>query len=175
MGVRFWEVLRSCLVTSTLKSHINPKKSHGWLHQPQKVTSTPKSHINPKKSKKLKKKSKKIFWSHFVTKMLRKCSIKPKKSHYHPKKSKKSKKVKKVKKKIYFLFFTYCVRKSHIDTYIFGFGPLTPFKNPYYENIKFFPKNKIFIKSSQKSVNLSPTNGLLVFVPDLYQITGTSH
>ena len=27
-------------------------KCDGWLHQPQKVTSTPKSHINPKKSKK---------------------------------------------------------------------------------------------------------------------------
>ena len=51
-GGVWWSVV-ACgarwLVTSTPKSHINPKKSH----QPQKVTSTPKSHINPKKSHKL--------------------------------------------------------------------------------------------------------------------------
>merc|ERR1712055_326871 len=58
-----WEVLGgSGYSTRTPKSHINPKKSHGWLHQPQKVTPTPKSHINPKKSKKGKKKPKFFFF-----------------------------------------------------------------------------------------------------------------
>merc|ERR1711947_6163 len=81
------------LDTSTPKSHLNPKKSP----QPQKVTSTLKSHLNPKKSKKSATKFF-FFLAHFVTKMLRKCSIRPKKS----------KKVKNVKKD-FFLFFTYCV------------------------------------------------------------------
>ena len=34
---------------------------------------------------------------------------------------------------------------------------------------QIFPKYKIFIKSIQKSVNLSPSNGLLVFVPKAAQ------
>ena len=37
----------------------------------------------------------------------------------------------------------------------------------------FFPKNKIFIKSTQKSVNLSPSNVLLVLVPQLSLMWGT--
>jgi len=54
--------------------------------------------------------------------------------------------------------------KSHIDPQKVKKVKKVKKKNPYYENVK----------SIQKSVNLSPTNGSLVFVPDLYQITGTS-
>merc|ERR1712208_4301 len=60
-----------------------------------------------------------------------------------------------------------CVRKSHIYTYIFlNFSPLPHLKNPYYENVKFFQNIKFSSNHPQKSVNLSPSNGLLVFVPD---------
>merc|ERR1711888_205393 len=113
-----------------------------------------------------------FFLAHFVTKMLIKCSINPKKSHYHPKKSKKSKKVKK-SKKFFFIFHILCEKKSHLYIYFLNFGPLPHLKNTYYENIKFFQKNKIFIKSTQKSVNLSPSCGVLVFVPQLYHICDT--
>merc|ERR1712082_125746 len=90
-------------------------KCDGWSHQPQKVTSTPKSHINPKKSKKSKnppQKKKKL--GPFCYKNVEKMFHQPQKVTLTPQKVKKVKKV----KKIYFLFFTYCVRKSHIDTYI---------------------------------------------------------
>merc|ERR1712030_171104 len=127
--------------------------------------------MGPKKVKKVKKsqkksKKKKNFWSHLVTKMLIKCSINPKKSHYRPKKSKKSKKFKKVKK-FFFIFHILCEKKSHLYIYFLNSGPSPHLKNPYYENVKFFQKNKIFIKSIQKSVNLSPSCGVLVFVPQV--------
>merc|ERR1712030_55986 len=83
------------LVTSTPKSHLNPKKSP----QPQKVTSTLKS----QKSQKIRHQKKINFLAHFVTKMLRKCSINPKKS-------------KKVKK-FFFIFHILCEKKSHLYKY----------------------------------------------------------
>merc|ERR1712030_145013 len=111
--------------------------------------------MGPKKVKKVKKsqkksKKKKNFWSHLVTKMLIKCSINPKKSHYRPKKSKKSKKFKKVKK-IYFIFHIFCEKKSHLYIYFLNFGPLPHLKNPYYENVNFFQKIKF---SSNQHKNL---------------------
>ena len=95
--------------------HINPKKSP----QPQK------SHLNPKKSQKVKKVKKvkknpiSFFLGPFCYKNVEKMFYQPQKVTLSPQK------VKKVKKK-FFLFFTYCVRKSHIDTYIFEFWPFTP-------------------------------------------------
>merc|ERR1712030_149739 len=53
-----------------------------WQLGFQKVTPTPKSHIiTPKSQKKIF-----FFFAPFVTKMLKKCSINPKKSHFRPKK-----------------------------------------------------------------------------------------
>ena len=82
----------------------------------------------------------------------------------------------------YFLSFT-CYIMSHICYflhyicyflhYIFEFWPFTPSKKSILWKCQIFPKNKIFIKSIQKSVNLSPSNGGLVFVPQVSLIWGT--
>merc|ERR1711947_44447 len=101
-----------------------------------------KSHYHPKKSKFSLKSQKKIqiffffFGAHFVTKMLIKCSINPKKPYFRSKKSKKSQKSQK-SLNFFFYFFAYWVKKkSHLYIYFLVLGPLTPLKNPYYENIK---------------------------------------
>merc|ERR1712030_192336 len=151
-----------------------------WL-----VTSTPKSRKgdflacltkcgnifyqknNPKKSKKSKKVKKSsttfVFFCFcpFCYKNVEKMFYQPQKVTSTPKSQKSKKKV----KTIFFIFHILCEKKSHLYIYFLNFGPLPHLKNPYYENIKFFQKNKIFIKSIQKSVNLSPPNGGLVFVP----------
>merc|ERR1711891_126854 len=115
-------------------------KCYVWLHQPQKVTSTLKSHINPKKSKKSKKVKKSstnfffFFFGPFCYKNVEKMFHQPQKVTLSPQK------VKKVQK-FFLLFFTYCVRKkSHLYIYFLNFGPLPHLKNPYYENVKFFKK-----------------------------------
>ena len=102
---------------STPKSHTNPKKSH----QPQKVT------LSPQKVKKVTKKSKKKLGP-FCYKNVEKMFYQPQKVIFSPQKVKKVKKV----EIFFFLFFTYCVRKSHNYTYIFGFGPLSPSINNTY-------------------------------------------
>merc|ERR1711947_53759 len=88
-----------------------------WL-----VTSTPKSHLNSKKVTSTLKSQKKnpFFFGPFCYKNVEKMFYQPQKVTLSPQK------VKKVKKSKFFLFFTYCARKSHIDTYIFGFWPFTP-------------------------------------------------
>merc|ERR1712208_26025 len=88
--------------------------------------------IDPIKSKfSLKSKKKSDFFfvcflDPFCYKNVEKMFYQPQKVTFLPQK------VKKVKK-IFFLFFTYWVRKSHIYTYIFGFCPLTPSINKTYE------------------------------------------
>merc|ERR1712030_58132 len=97
-------------------------------------TSTPKSHLNSKKVTSTLKKSKKVqfFFGPFCYKNVEKMFYHPQKVTLSPQKVKKVKKVKTSKKSFIFLFFTYCVRKSHIYTYIFEFWPLTPSINTTY-------------------------------------------
>merc|ERR1711895_142308 len=90
-----WSVLLHVMV-----GHLNSKKS------PQ----LQKSHLNPKKSE-----GRFLFLGPFCYKNVEKMFYQPQKVTLSPQKVKK---VKKVKKQIIFYFFTYCVRKSHIDTYI---------------------------------------------------------
>merc|ERR1712030_187541 len=91
-----------------------------WL-----VTSTPKSHLNPKKKKKSKKSAPNFFFflAQFCYKNVEKMFYQPQKVTLSPLKVKK---VKKVKKKKYFIFHILCKKKSHLYIYFFGFGPLTP-------------------------------------------------
>jgi len=116
-----------------------PKKSH--YH-------SKKSHYHSKKSKKVKKNY--FFLVPFGYKNVDKMFHQPQKVIFSPQKVKKVKKSQKSKKN-FFLFFAYCVRKRHIYTYFFEFCPLTPLKNPYYENIKFFSKK---LKSQKNYKNL---------------------
>ena len=80
----------------------------------KKVTSTlQKVTLTPKKSKKVKKVKKFfLFLVPFSYKNVDKMFYHPQKVIFSPQKVKKS-------KKNFFYFFTYCVRKSHIYTYIF--------------------------------------------------------
>merc|ERR1712030_194598 len=87
-----------------------------------------------------------FFFGPFCYKNVEKMFYQPQKAPLLPQKvtfsPQKVKKVKKVKKK-FFYFFTYCVRKSHIYTYIFlVLGPLTPTKKMGV--VKFFNFFKIF-------------------------------
>merc|ERR1712030_301201 len=120
--------------------HIGEPKSQTQKSQTQKVkkkskkvTTTLKSHPNSKKSKK--NPFFFFFFDSFCYKNVDKMFHQLQKVIFSPKKVKKS--------QIFFFFFAHIVRKKVTLIYIFlNFGPLTPLKNPYYENIKIFQKIK---------------------------------
>merc|ERR1712030_152176 len=98
--------------------HLNPKKSP----QPQKVTSTLKSHIIPKKSKKSKKSKNPppnfFFFGSFCYKNVEKMFYQPQKVTLSPQKVKKVKKVTFIH--IFFLpIFMYISTYFHVYFYLF--------------------------------------------------------